>query len=335
MPTATTIASYTLTNLGPVTTVFTPAPSCSSIHYNGVEIGEYVSVENYLYSDSAALPANSTSSLFRFIGNDCAFTSITIGDCLPSGSVLDSVWMSLQTSSREEQEILTPTLAYYSPALDCPKDWSTVGLATKLANGSVTSTGPAFGIVDAETIYQASSTTTQVRLSDLENPPPNAILNAMGPGETAVLCCPSGYDANSYAIDGYCLSSLSSYSIPTTLCAEWYVPNETYVSTTLVADASTYTGSVGQLESPVSVEATSVYNLSLFRPTEAASTTLPPVVAVTEVAVLYMIHQASDGTSSSSSAKSDGVRSWGGGGGVLAVAMTVAWAFVSGFVFML
>jgi hypothetical protein len=79
---------------------------------------------------------------------------------------------------------------YYSPGIGCPAPWTTAGAATKYDNGSLALSGilapsglttalpPIFTGADAEDVTPP------------QNPIPNIFVEAMGPGETAVVCCP-------------------------------------------------------------------------------------------------------------------------------------------------
>lgn len=77
---------------------------------------------------------------------------------------------------------------YYSPGLVCPSDYTTVGLATKLEGGAITSSGPAFAF--PRSTVTPSGGNVEYNLDEYEDLKPNVVLEAMGPGETAILCCP-------------------------------------------------------------------------------------------------------------------------------------------------
>lgn len=177
-----------------MTTVFTPAPSCSTVRFNGIAIGEYINNDlddeaGYAISSNSSFTTSTatspTNSIFQAYGDDCASTSISVGNCLPSGSVIDSIVAS--RASANPDVWATGIIHYYSPGLKCPSDWSTVGLATKFSNGTFTSTGDAFAAVDVYTWHDSS---TMIQSDSLYNPEPNAVLNALSPGETAIMCCP-------------------------------------------------------------------------------------------------------------------------------------------------
>lgn len=151
---------------GPLTTTFTAAPSCST-QYNHVIIGTNATV------------FDTHSVILDPIGSLCG-SPAPIGDCLPSASAL----------ARQQSHSGAPGPAavvdYYSPGLVCPSGYRTVGLATKLDGGSAASSGAAF-------VYPSPTPTGgvgAVQYSDLGDLGPNVLLEAMGAGETAVLCCP-------------------------------------------------------------------------------------------------------------------------------------------------
>lgn len=165
------IRSPLLTTLqGPVTTTFTPAPSCSG-PYN-VEIGRY---EEVPIDDTT-----SVSSSLAWIGSPCENTGARFANCIPSGSVVDSQFSAFWT---RPSPVPTRRFAidYYSPGFICPSGYSTVGVATKSTGGSVSSSGPAFVPRSAD---------PWVIENVLEDVTPNVLLQSLDEGESAVLCCP-------------------------------------------------------------------------------------------------------------------------------------------------
>lgn len=113
------------------------------------------------------------------MGNLCS-SDASAADCRPSGSALDSLYSSYLADPGP----LSGEVAYYSPGLMCPSGYATVGLATKLADGSATSSGDAFPQAGDDDDDDDSAS------FDLLNPGLNALVEAMGPGETAIVCCP-------------------------------------------------------------------------------------------------------------------------------------------------
>lgn len=158
--------SSRLTHLkGPVTTTFTPAPSCSGPY--AIEIG--------LYDEAFAENGTDATSTFQFYGTPCANTLKSRASCIPSGSLVDSqlnAYISTHSGAPNTQFKLN----YYSPGFICPFGYSTVGIATKSTAGAISSSGPAFVPSDVEVSGEDSM--------------PNVLLQNLLEGESAVLCCP-------------------------------------------------------------------------------------------------------------------------------------------------
>jgi hypothetical protein len=93
------------------------------------------------------------------------------GDCLPNGDKLDKDF-----AKRLDTHGLGNAIYYHQPASACPESWTTAGIAAKGSDGKVSSSG----------IYVPPDYTT---LPDL-NPTPNVFMEALKPGETAIVCCP-------------------------------------------------------------------------------------------------------------------------------------------------
>jgi hypothetical protein len=96
MPSVSSLSSISLSNLGPLTTTFTPPPSC-------------------LQSNVATMfaPASSESPIGHV---DC---KVEPSRCLPSQPQLPT----------ETAPPYSPEIVYFSPGLVCPAGWKTVGSA--------------------------------------------------------------------------------------------------------------------------------------------------------------------------------------------------------------
>jgi hypothetical protein len=158
MPSVNTLSQYTFHNLGPLTSTWTAPASCAT-------------AKNPLY----LAPANDPSR--AVYGESCSVVSA--GDCFPSGSALDSI-----LAPRAGSPSLPYLVEIFSPGLVCPDNWSTVGVAVKDSAGSISSTG-AFS---TQVSVTASSTTSI--FMPRNNPAPNVLMEALAPGETAIMCCP-------------------------------------------------------------------------------------------------------------------------------------------------
>jgi hypothetical protein len=145
MPTTSTLSQFTFTNYGPLTTTFTPPASCQSEE-------KYVQIAS-IYS--------------AHLGEWLADCSLTYGDCLPSGTVTTA-----PPPSNTDSPLAAFEVPFFSPGLQCPLDWTTVGTAWRAGDRITTS-----GVFEAEahTIYRW---------------PVDVLPSILSQGETAVLCCP-------------------------------------------------------------------------------------------------------------------------------------------------
>lgn len=149
-------ASYfdvTLVNAGPLTSTFTPPPSCTRPSDHGI---------NIIYGNRT-----------RGWGVECEDTPITrVSLCKPS----ESKWLSepLHTASTD-----LGTVRYYSPGLACPSGWVTSGVAIVGKDSQVSTSGRAFA-TDKPWTYSEYQ------------PLPFAsyFVDNMEPSETVVFCCP-------------------------------------------------------------------------------------------------------------------------------------------------
>lgn len=165
---------YTFSNLGPITTTFTPAPSCTS-GYTGIGYlnyhGDYLNLEYGL--EPTPWP--------KFDG------------CTPSPSPTATASTTIHHLSEEQISAFAAQYVdwvgygyYHSPGLHCPSGWETIGLVARDASSSLTSSG----------LYVAA-TTTNTDTKDpynyyrLDNEYPASVLKGiLEPKETMVACCP-------------------------------------------------------------------------------------------------------------------------------------------------
>lgn len=156
-----------------MTTTFTPAPSCSPPYH--VQFGRselsLVDVGDKSYSET---------SVFIAMAGPCTTTEASLDGCVPSGSAIESqhdafysTWNSIPRAGI--------TINYYSPGTICPSGYYTVGVATKSAEGAVSSSGSLF--VAADNI--------RAELSDyFTEVDSNVVLENLIRGESAIGCCP-------------------------------------------------------------------------------------------------------------------------------------------------
>lgn len=166
---------YTFTNLGPITTTFTPAPSCTAS--NRIGLG---------YMDSLAgdlvIPysVQCTSNLNYFSG------------CIPLPTP------TATTSSSQDHNDYPVSVtdeyaygAYYYPGLYCPSGWATVGLAARDAGGSLTSSGILVSTTPETTATTGTYSTGGLYTETVIRKDQASVLKgALEPEQTMVLCCP-------------------------------------------------------------------------------------------------------------------------------------------------
>lgn len=296
---------------GPLTTTYT-APSSCSTSYNQIAIGQNLTDDE------------SHSTFFFPTGNPCGPAS-SIGNCVPSGTALDQWYTSWEANPDPRSAY---RVDYYSPGLVCPSGYATVGSATKLDGGAVTSSGPGF-------VLSTALPTNAVWLERLQEVAPNVLLQAMDEEETAILCCPryegppclsliacsrdvlganapannallclSGFEVD---VNGVCSSALpSDVPIPTTVCERIADPDDyEFGNKTLTMFGTTFTGTGISVTGSVPYN-TSTVTLTSLAPTDATDTATEYVV-MTYQAALYLVHAPSDtGTSSGSGPTSTG-----------------------------
>jgi hypothetical protein len=137
---------WTFSNYGPLTTTFTPPPSCTAT--DRLQLGQVTSdFPHYFYSVKCS--------------------SQTAWDCVPTGTA--------SSSTTYDDEKYIGSEGYYSPGLHCPSGWSTIGLATADAHGSVSTSGFLVSTDLGEPYY----------------PQPGTIMaSILKPSETMAFCCP-------------------------------------------------------------------------------------------------------------------------------------------------
>lgn len=153
LPTASVGAGwFTFQNLGPATAIFTPAPSCSAS--DRLEIGR-------------------VRSGIPYIQYNVQCSSTGYADCLPPTTTTTA---PATTSTGYDQ--FWGTGSYYSPGLQCPSGWATVGLAARVENDSLSYSG---NMVPA---------TTTAHQHYYERNEATILANVLESSETMALCCP-------------------------------------------------------------------------------------------------------------------------------------------------
>lgn len=152
MPSITTIDGYTFNNWGPVTTTFTAPASCATVTDN-MRIGL------------------SSSPAFWMYANQCS--TFAYYDCIPTGTAQVTT-----TYDANPADVLD--YSYFSPGLDCPAGWNTVGVAARDQDSSLSVEG---------VLKPTVTTPAYPHIPQWENGP-SLFVGLLDPGETAVVCCP-------------------------------------------------------------------------------------------------------------------------------------------------
>jgi hypothetical protein len=184
MPSVTSLSQYTFSNLGPLTTTWTAPSSCAT--------------QKDIYLAPSSRPDQA------WVASTCGYSPR--GSCYPGGS------------SSQYDEIFTinqnmwvgGVVPYYSPGLYCPDQYTTAGIAVKDGDGKLVSSSGLFAptVSGTSTIttgpqtytttwnrYQFNSTSAVTSTvtnthAPTYNPYWNVFMEALGPSETAVACCP-------------------------------------------------------------------------------------------------------------------------------------------------
>ncbi|KAJ5703154.1 hypothetical protein N7488_010702 [Penicillium malachiteum] len=180
MPSITVTDGYTFNNWGPITTTFTPPPSCVT-ETNNIQIA--------IKSKPSIIDYASQCSINPAWG------------CIPSGTQSDYSKTASILDFGIEQVFET---AYYSPGLYCPSGWATVGVAAR-KDKTISASGVLS--ITASPFYDNY-------FPEFESPA-TLLLSLLDPSETAVVCCPSSMTAD---LSG-CYSTLPDYK-PTVGCYE-------------------------------------------------------------------------------------------------------------------
>ncbi|KAL2842887.1 hypothetical protein BJY01DRAFT_248843 [Aspergillus pseudoustus] len=193
---------YTFSNFGPLTTTYTPSPQCSAtdqmyIGYVNTDVGNLV----------PQYAVQCTTELAYY--SECMPTTTEASTTTPpefTGTSYEEYdeWESSQIEWEGYGE-------YYSPGLECPAGWATVGMIGRDAGDKVTSSG----------ILSPSKTTTVTRYttgSDIyyyEYEDKASVMKSfLEPEQTMAICCPSGMTADNYDA---CYSIVKTYT-PTYGC---------------------------------------------------------------------------------------------------------------------
>ncbi|KAJ0161825.1 hypothetical protein CTA2_5532 [Colletotrichum tanaceti] len=300
MPTVTTLSQYTISNIGPLTTVFTVPPACAT------KSKELVLGLKFPDGDQKPEPQWFQS---------CEFGSL--GECFPSGKAMDDAWASVEAEGGITD---FGQMAYFSPASQCPEGQVTVGVAAKNDAGQISSSGV---FVPPVTEYPG------VYLPF--NPPLNVFMEALDNGETAVVCCPEGYEPRLNGGGCYSEVPLSSYGEMTACDGEGRGREAfTWVNATFSYNNTIHTGEV------ISWTATSLPKVTYSTTTLESQWSDVSTVAWAVGVGATMVHRPADAATGDGSGAAgptetapSAAQGWrmttsGGGVGVLATAWALA-----------
>lgn len=171
MPTATTVSDFTLLNLGPLTTTFTAPSSCATATASRFGLG-YAEVPFYgsMRSEQCGMDR------YMYTGSDTA--------CYPSASAHNANYMSAYAARPFRYPI-----QYHSPGNACPAGWTTAATMTvdtdnkKTVSFEYDEAIHSFFMRQQAYYYHANFIIGIM-------PAVSIFVDALGPGETGVACCP-------------------------------------------------------------------------------------------------------------------------------------------------
>ncbi|KAL4961597.1 uncharacterized protein BDV14DRAFT_180169 [Aspergillus stella-maris] len=219
---------YTFSNLGPLTTTYTPDPKCTAS--SQMFLGYLNDMPTYGGNVYPEWNIQCTTAVNYYDG------------CVPTSTkpVTTTPPAFTGTSEEEYEDYISAQIdwrgydAYYSPGLYCPAGWTTIGLIGRDEGDTTTSSGILSPLV--------STTQTENPMTkgyyDYEDPA-SVVKSVIEPKQTMALCCPSGMKADT---GGVCYSFVEDYT-PTTGCLRHTGYNYEYgeVTVTRTEDGSTTT----------------------------------------------------------------------------------------------
>ncbi|KAL4912976.1 hypothetical protein BDW62DRAFT_8670 [Aspergillus aurantiobrunneus] len=269
MPTATTALGWTLANWGPAPSTWDPSCTAASDIY--------------------------------FADNDVPEAPLFFQAC-PTDTI-DQCWPEPTNSALVDDFLSNRRNApYWSPGVNCPSGWESVGAASRPSDGDVTSTG-IFTVNAVPTAPWGDDDAIAIGFR-------GALGEVLDPSETAIACCPSSM---SVGRNGVCYSTLPSHTISEACYADYDESDAalSVVSTSFVLGGITHTGSV--VVPTVTIPRTPARTTT--RTIDADET--GDLVAASMAVPIYLVHQPSDRNGSNtdgSSGSSDSNSSEGDSG---------------------
>ncbi|KAL4902347.1 hypothetical protein BDW74DRAFT_180852 [Aspergillus multicolor] len=204
---------YTFTNAGPLTTTFTPAPSCTSP--DQMILG-YITTRAAVTLCAADWLVQCTAP--HHWGSACTPSGTPLPTTPPPEDLDISTDLSYAQSRESWDSVLLYGAAntYFSPGVVCPMGWETVGVAARDGRGGRSEEGFLAATTTISTATTTSTTATTSTGTDGYDGhvwyeyvnPVMALKEVLQPQETLAVCCPSGMSIDS---TGYCYSFIPSY----------------------------------------------------------------------------------------------------------------------------
>jgi hypothetical protein len=156
---------WTFTNYGPLTTTFTPVPSCTG-------------------PDARRLGNFNNGQVIINYAVQCTNNIGTDDNCWPAPTTTQSPFPT-PPNGRYWEGIG----GYYSPGLYCPKGWETVGVAARDAGSSLSSSGALSTTTVVET-FSRSGTETGFFTEPTGDNAGSMLKGVLEPKQTMAVCCP-------------------------------------------------------------------------------------------------------------------------------------------------
>ncbi|CEJ59314.1 hypothetical protein PMG11_07942 [Penicillium brasilianum] len=201
---------WTFTNYAPLTTTYTPAPSCTASDRLGLG---YIN-HGYVYIE---------------YGVQCT-SDVILEDCLPTATATATSFPEPPTDDG-----WAGIGGYYSPGLYCPSGWETVGVAARDASSSLSSSG----ILSTTPVVTMSSSDpmSYYYATATWDDPATLLKNHLEPEQTMAVCCPSSFTPDAF---GGCYSVVPDYK-PTWGCQAYTGYNYDYGDVTETYTSGTFT----------------------------------------------------------------------------------------------
>lgn len=170
MPSLTQWVTYSMENMGPMTTTFTAPPSCATPAQPLVVIAD----DTFTWGDSPDCPDEDRERYTE--------------GCWPSAREANSLEKAATDEGKSLNQRPDDLLAYFSPGLECPDGWTTAGtIARPVATAA--DAGRTTEPLNAGGVYTGRNYSM---VHERENywAPDQALAYALEPGETLAMCCP-------------------------------------------------------------------------------------------------------------------------------------------------